>query len=123
MRFRRHRYLALILLTAGASAAGCHESEGPCIACLGPIVTPAPAQARIVVGDTGSVILMVPADEARIAWQSSRPEIARLDTLLRGGRQAVLRGVATGEAALLYTVTSANQVVTGSVPVQVTARP
>jgi hypothetical protein len=123
MRLQRHRCFALILLTAGASAAGCHESEEPCIACLGPIGTPAPAQARIVVGDTGSVVLTVPADEARITWQSSRPEIARLDTLLRGGRQAVLRGVATGAAALLYTVTSSSQVVTGSVPVQVTARP
>jgi hypothetical protein len=90
--------------------------------CRGPVVTPAPAQARLVVGDTGSVVITVSA-EGRMTWQSSRPEVARLDTVLREGRQAVLRGVAVGEAALLYTVTSSSQVVTGSVPVQVTARP
>jgi hypothetical protein len=76
-----------------------------------------------VVGDTGSVVLTVPAEEARITWQSAKPAVARIDTILRGGRQAVVRGVAPGEAALLYSVTSATQVVTGTVPVQVTARP
>ena len=75
-----------------------------------------------MVGDTASVVLTVPA-EAQITWQSSRPEVARLDTMLWGGRRAVLRGVAAGVAALLYAVTSSSQVVTGSVPVQVTARP
>ena len=122
MSSRYHRCFALTLLTAGVSAAGCQDGDEPCIACFGPIVTPAPAQVHLVAGDTGSVVLTAPT-EARITWQASRPEVARLDTVLRGGRQAVLRAVATGEAALLYTITSSSQVVTGSVPVQVTARP
>ncbi len=121
----RARHAAMLALATLLAATGCQGIEDCACAQPVPRLTLTPTSLTASVGDTVAVRLDIdepPRANSTVRWQSSRPEVVRIDTTVAPGRPALARAVAPGAAVLTATLFHDGQAITASVPATVVTR-